>query len=343
MTLPTKPSLWMATVGAPPRYEDERFGIEVEAEGLPASEYARMRDVGGFQEPLLAATSAWWVAKGDGSLRHNGVEFVTHPIVWENVSPAIELLWDAFDEGLVRTSVRAGIHVHYNVAHMSPLRFMRLLQTYALAEPLLFQMVGPEREQNIYCVPWYMGDGEQETVQEVLACLRREGRTEAYATLLQTCKYSALFCGPVTSFGTVEYRMAPTFKKREDMHAWLRVVRAIGQNIVDPHDPDAGAKLLDLLSAAWGKPLDAEAYYATLEDYDVIARAAMLQPCTYKVESWGQPASMAFGETKKLASPLDQITLSARTRRAEFLIMDEFVERQTDTPYEDYISDEEEE
>lgn len=285
-------------VHSTPKYLDERFGVEVEAEGLVSTEWERMRIGVEFNEPALAATRPLWIAKSDGSLRHNGVEFVTAPIPWESVNKAVHVLWEAFDLGLVRTSIRAGIHVHYNVAHMSPLRYMKLLQTYALAEPLLFQMVGLEREQNIYCVPWYMGDGEQDLMGDVLAYMSNGDPVQAYAAVMQSCKYSALFCGPLTSLGTVEYRMAPTFTRREDMLAWLRVVRLVGQHVADPRDPSAWATLFGLLSEAWGRQLDVGAYRAILDDYDVVSRAVQLQPCTYKAESWGQPASMAFGESK---------------------------------------------
>jgi hypothetical protein len=91
-----------------------------------------------------------------------------------------------------------------------------LLAAYALVEPLLYRRCGALREENIYCVPHYRGDTLTPAIPRgMLAGNLRD-------TLARQCKYSGLYLSPLNTFGTIEFRMAPSFPTAEAVEEWVR-------------------------------------------------------------------------------------------------------------------------
>jgi len=187
----------------------ERYGIEVEAERL-----LQVDDGLRWSE----AFRKYWSLTSDGSLRHNGVEFVSNPLAKTSVPPAIAALWPYFEEGRMRPSVRTGIHVHVSCLGLNTDQVMRIALHYALMEPVFTYFAGPAREENIYCIPWYRAHDEPNAVRTFLSGERGER---------SPCKYSALFVGPLATFGTIELRHAPTWTDPETMLTWWRMAQAL--------------------------------------------------------------------------------------------------------------------
>lgn len=288
-----------AFTGNDARYTGEVFGIEVEAERLSTREYALLREGAPPEQEALRSLFPTWRMTTDGSLRHNGVEFVTpRAYVYEDAVAAVKRLYPVFAEGIVRSSVRAGIHIHYNMVHRTAPEFLRFLQTYVLLEPLLFQVVGREREQNIYCIPLYSADNEMEvwrrTIKAALhprAGMERLPRLEANAS----CKYSALYIGPMRTFGSVEFRHAPTWSKATDLLRWLAVVKRVGEVTIVPTGDGCVSAVPDLFhEVVKGLNIDWRGYFHEVEERGLVERARSLEPCTYKVKQWGSPAGMVF-------------------------------------------------
>lgn len=199
----------------------ERYGIEVEAEGIDFEQAVSLE----WPAPMRRS----WVIERDGSLRR-GTEFISIPLPRSSVPDAVNALWGAvFDTRLAHASVRTGIHIHVNCIHMNTAQVLRMLQHYALVEPVLFAAVGEEREQNIYCIPWYRSLQEP---KRVFAWLGDDPERDA-DMLMQfdeeppTCKYSALNVSPLSSKGTVEFRHAQTFSTATEMLRWWDIVAAV--------------------------------------------------------------------------------------------------------------------
>jgi hypothetical protein len=189
------------------------IGIEVELEGLNAEEQASLRHERLLEAPSLRnACRAGWTVTTDGSLRAGGVEFISGPDTLENHLPRVELLYMAITEGLVRPSVRTGIHVHVNMQHASNLDMLAFMRAYVVLEPLLFQYVGVERRHNIYCVPLYWAENERRLWRSLARELQAPGSPGTWIVLWRAfCKYSALNLESFARFGTFEFRHAPTF------------------------------------------------------------------------------------------------------------------------------------
>ena len=194
----------------------EKYGIEVEAEGCPLDSVPEMR--------WSQAYNSYWSVTGDGSLRNGGIEFLSKPLGRTAVRHAINALWPYFREGRMEPSVRTGIHIHASCLGLNTDHVLRILQHYALVEPALFAYVGPQREENIYCIPWYRSPDEVTHASQWLASWEPNfvGPTGE-----EPCKYSALYVQPLARFGTIEFRHAPTWTDADTMFRWWQMVQSI--------------------------------------------------------------------------------------------------------------------
>jgi hypothetical protein len=173
------------------------------------------------------------------------------------------------------------------------------LGAYILAEPYLFAYVGMEREQNIYCVPWYL-DPQQYTVAAAL-CRDLTGgdptiRMGDIPELSAACKYSALNLLPLFRFHTIEFRHAPCYESAELTFKWFSIVEMLVEKapwIASRPDPVEAVKSLlsQILSTE-----QLTRGYALAEEHDVLYRYNVFRkncvPCTYKPENWGLPAAL---------------------------------------------------
>lgn len=161
-----------------------------------------------------------WQMREDGSLRNNGREFVTPPIPSFFSYPALHLLFNGLNADH-DFSKRTSIHVHVNVRNMTAQEVLATLLIYHSVEPLLFDFVGGNRTNNIFCVPW--------TNSDFLA--NRMGGKDHWATLANlrnmSEKYSALNILPLETFGTLEFRHMPGTSEVQKIVRWIDMVTAI--------------------------------------------------------------------------------------------------------------------
>lgn len=287
----------------------QRYGIEVEAEGLPIP---LVRELDWSVE-----YHRYWRTTEDGSLRNGGIEFVTRPLPRTSVPPAIASLWRYFDEGRMRASVRTGVHIHCNCIGMTTDDVTRILLHYALLEPELFRFVGATREENIYCIPWYRALNEPENVGAWM-----NGRFVA-APRKTPCKYSALYAGPLTTFGTIEFRHAPTWASSQDMLRWFQIVQALYNTWTTDYDvlakweeigPEAFSRMV--LPFSWLDRAPESAY----EDADVATVASLLLPRQEVVSSfWGKAPELAHAGSvgTRRMSELDNLLFDNSTGNAD--------------------------
>lgn len=206
-----------ATLNTHRRYRgtvpDEAYGIEVEVEGVDQY-YNEDTD----RHEWAVYPPQGWDVKSDGSLRDGGAEFVSEPLGFSDAVVAVRRLWHLRDDEGWSYGARCGVHVHINMRSLTPAQIATGLCLYAATEPAWFDLCGPDREQNIYCIPWYRAEGEVDLVVEAL-----EGEGE----FGQTCKYTALYTEPLVRFGTVEFRGAPVFERFEQMKRLLCMCRGL--------------------------------------------------------------------------------------------------------------------
>lgn len=122
-------------------------GIEVEVEGINL-------------DNLHPAVNKFWGLSSDGSLRNNGVEFVSKYLPDIAVIPALSLLHEALTTSQPHHSFseRTSVHVHLDFRTLSIQNLCSFLLTYVTIERLLFLFAGNHRFDSVYCVPSCVGD-----------------------------------------------------------------------------------------------------------------------------------------------------------------------------------------
>lgn len=140
----------------------------------------------------------------DGSLRNNGLEFITQPMNLLNLAACLTRFFNKTEFNDDNYSERTSIHVHTNCNDLTPPQVASVCVLYQVFEKVLFSFIGDDRESNIFCVPWSETTVSYQTVTRMVEC-RMERLRDWY-------KYTALNLAPLLTFGTVEWRhMAGTY------------------------------------------------------------------------------------------------------------------------------------
>jgi hypothetical protein len=198
----------------PNRYP-EGVGIEIEWEDF------RQR------EPY---TAGFWRTEPDGSLRNGGVEFISIPLNGkERVDAALSELQVATDAGAFdyEATYRCGIHVHLSMTGATCGQLASFFTYYSLIEPALMAYCGEERQDNIFCVPWYHCAAQLRGPRKLPRITVRQRHLAARLLMEQGNKYMALNYLPLNTLGTVELRMAPSWRRISDIAEWVDICMAL--------------------------------------------------------------------------------------------------------------------
>ena len=189
-----------------------RLGIEVEVENI------RLDRANGVPLP--------WIVKGDGSLRNNGAEFISAPILPQDVSLSIASLYGFMKAAGMKPdfSWRTSTHVHMEANQLSVREFKNFLLLYLIFEDSLFQFARPgRRETNIFCTPLSRTD-----YRILRSILRAEDDASFVNTMVdlprRILKYSALNLSHIFGYGTVEFRHLGGEKSPEKVCIWLQLL-----------------------------------------------------------------------------------------------------------------------
>lgn len=161
----------------------------------------------------------------DGSLRNNGMEFLTPPIALDGAVRLMRDLYEVAARRKWRGSVRTGIHVHADMSYRTLDELWTIVATYLCLEPVLFSYAGEGRSQCTYCVPIYAAEGDMKDA--VLRIRARPTSLNLNRSIRETCKYAALYLEPLRRFNTIEFRAAKTFDTVGELETWLRVVDCV--------------------------------------------------------------------------------------------------------------------
>ena len=189
-----------------------RLGIEIEVENM----------VGHIDKWKFPP----WSVKGDGSLRNQGVEFVSAAIFPKDVRLSLAMLYAWFPHYKTEPdfSWRTSTHVHLETSHLTGDQFKRLLLLYLVFEDVLFEFARPgRRETNIFCTPLSRTDFEclRAVIQATSAKALRDALARVSKLIL---KYSALNINHVFGFGTIEFRHLGGEKNPEKIVNWINLL-----------------------------------------------------------------------------------------------------------------------
>ncbi|WAX14193.1 hypothetical protein ECO319P1_00034 [Escherichia phage ECO319P1] len=165
-------------------------GVEIELEGITAR----------------APRFNYWTAKGDGSLRNRGMEFVCSS-PWggrDLYNAAIEIdgwLFTAQPEDTWRCST----HVHIDVRDMTVPQLKRMILAYAVYERILFKCSGFHRYKNNFCVALGFAQELVTTLSNAWALPDNQFISRLTGNW---DKYSSINMLPIQQFGSVEFRIS---------------------------------------------------------------------------------------------------------------------------------------
>jgi len=194
-------------------------GTEYEIEGIKSINFKGLETL--YPQHLsLSDETVYWALPTiglmrDGSLRNNGVEFITAPVNYNEALNLFKILHSALQLGPNPYTVRTSIHVHVNMRSMSLDQTKHFLLLYALLEPVFLEFAGPVRKHNIHCVPLNF---------TILPTIYHKSINDI---IKGWSKYSALNLLPLKSLGTIEFRHLYGTGDFMVYQQWLTMIKSL--------------------------------------------------------------------------------------------------------------------
>lgn len=181
-----------------------------------------------------------WTIHPEGSLRGHALELVSsYPFkVDNNLASLIKSVCDVINKpryGVIKDSDRTSCHVHVNMLNATPLQTMTMAVCYWILEEPLFELCGPSRKGNHFCLR--LSDAEM-----IIPTLRKRINDRViFAKGFQgdSIRYSALNFASLSKFGTLEFRGMRGLTSANEIEEWVRIVfdiKKISKSFKDPEE-----------------------------------------------------------------------------------------------------------
>lgn len=220
------------------------FGVEVELENVPG---------------VVGSNLKYWYVKEDGSLRNSGAEFVfKSPLGGSDVILAVMELESFIKENNLKPDLsdRTSVHVHVDVRHFSAKQLQRLVILYTIFERVLFNFAGPDRFNNIFCLPIENAQGMVYHLNKI--CHLRNFNDFRRATR-DLEKYSAFNIRSLEQYGSVEFRIHKGEWRSRKLIRWIKVLAQLTKAAIEDveieniHSSISGDGPINYLSRVFGK------------------------------------------------------------------------------------------
>lgn len=192
------------------------IGIEIEVEGVS-----------------LPIEVAGWRRDKDGSLRgpETGEYVLEKPVSYEAAIKKVQELYQAFTvQGTtVMESMRAGVHVHYNMQNLTFQELFTVLAAYYCLEVPITERLGEDRVGNLFCLR--MVDADYISILLTNA-LKNNGKNLHAALRGDSIKYAALNLECLTRYGSIEFRAMQTKKTSDELISWLTLIHNLVTNTI---------------------------------------------------------------------------------------------------------------
>lgn len=176
------------------------YGVELEIENVP--------NAGDMVVPGIDVVR-------DGSLRNNGMEFITKPMSFSNLAYCLGTFFTKNELTEANYSERCSIHVHANVQDLESSQVQTIALLYQVVERILFRWVGHDREHNIFCVPLHQTNITYNTVGNGVESFRGWE------------KYTALNFIPIFQQGTIEFRHMNGHPDPKKIMVWCNIIGSL--------------------------------------------------------------------------------------------------------------------
>lgn len=191
-------------------------GIEVEVEQI-------------IKRPVPFNTDFWRTVP-DGSLRNNGVEYVSYPLRGKLIYIALEELATYLNKEQPKHEFtdRTSVHVHMNVRYLTDEQFLSLILVYQTLEPIFFhytkRVPNTNREENNYCVPVNTSKYYLKLPFYIGSYLHTREPKFLHGLISRWRKYTAFNVAPVATQGTVEFRHLGGTCDVGLIHSWINMI-----------------------------------------------------------------------------------------------------------------------
>ena len=214
-----------------------KVGIEVELENI---------DKWGHKS---CSPNEYWDMVRDGSLRNNGLEFISLPIYGADVQAALDDLDECLSLENPETHDRTSLHIHLDVEDMTSTQLGILMVLEVIFERLLYTYCGIHRYDNIFCNPLRKSN---KSLQQVGALLRLDvDNVDGFMDVLNTSmKYTGLNIKPVLPSyngeleredkgGHLEFRMHPGTTSTVRIKEWINILLCLKKFAIEfKHEPE---------------------------------------------------------------------------------------------------------
>lgn len=156
----------------------------------------------------------------DNSLRNNGIEFVSVPIQAKDVGKMAEAFLRIMRINEQNHSDRTSTHVHVNVGDFTVEQLLCLCLMYSVFERLLFKYVGQDRENSIFCVPWYASGYSSAKARDIITNMKARKATRWE-------KYTSLNLAPIADKQTVEFRHLYGVSSELQLVNWVNIILSL--------------------------------------------------------------------------------------------------------------------
>ena len=187
-------------------------GIEVECEN--AVDFSRK-----------ARDLELWKNANERSLRNNGVEYVTQPVMGNDIIRALDELAVvvAASKPAPECTDRTGLHVHLDFRSETVQSLYRFIIVYLVFEKFLFSQCEDGREDNAYCIPLGMCEDLLRDLSRILS----RSDTTAKRFIQNFPKYTAMNLLSLMNLGTVEIRMHEGTVDSSVILKWVNLLLSI--------------------------------------------------------------------------------------------------------------------
>lgn len=173
--------------------------------------------------PDVTRTFGGFTFTDDGSLRASddgiGIEAISRPVQAKHVEKLLAAFFRKFDIKEGNYTERCSTHVHVNVDVLTYQQLSSVCLLYQTVESLLFNFVGGDRENNIFCVPWNQCSLSYRIVSKIENIERGDE-----IPFRRWQKYSALNLIPVHNQGTIEFRHMVGTCNVEKLMQWINLI-----------------------------------------------------------------------------------------------------------------------
>ena len=213
-------------------------GIELELEGVHCGDYrgaAVISSHSGHSKYVLDYGRMLWDMEEDGSLRNNGMEFVSKKLFGQDVINALDDIDTFCKQELPQQpsiSDRCSTHIHIDVTDLNFTEFLYFICNYIIAEPLLFNYCGNERADNFYCLPYFKSDSFYDALNQTWMSITAGNDDDVSDKIAAFEKYSSVNISSVNKFGSLEFRQMGGCFDKDRLLEWINILMKLKQNCI---------------------------------------------------------------------------------------------------------------